>query len=207
MDAEAVRDYALTASGLLVRKVGGPSVRPYQPERIWETVAMDGSDTRFYTQDHGENLYRRSLYTFWKRSAPPPSMDIFNAPSRENCTVRRERTNTPLQALLTMNDVQFVEAARVLAQHAIEAHKNNFDEQLDYLTDRLTSRRFEGREREIVRASYRDFLRHYDSRLDDAKKLIAAGESKGNPKLNAPEFAALTMVANELMNLDEVLNK
>ncbi len=207
MDAEAVRDYALTASGLLVRKVGGPSVRPYQPERIWETVAMDGSDTRFYTQDHGENLYRRSLYTFWKRSAPPPSMDIFNAPSRENCTVRQERTNTPLQALLTMNDVQFVEAARVLAQHAIEAHKNNFDEQLDYLTDRLTSRRFEGREREIVRASYRDFLRHYDSRLDDAKKLIAAGESKGNPKLNAPEFAALTMVANELMNLDEVLNK
>ena len=207
MDAEVVRDYALAASGLMARTIGGPSVRPYQPERIWETVAMDGSDTRFYKQDHGEALYRRSMYTFWKRSAPPPSMDIFNAPSRENCTVKRERTNTPLQALLTMNDVQFVEAARNLAQRAIEEHKNNFDEQLNYLSERLVSRKFEPKEREIVKASYRDFLRHYDTRPDDARKLIAVGESKGNSKLPAPEFAALTMVANELLNLDEVLNK
>jgi len=207
MDAEAVRDYALATSGLLVRKVGGPSVKPYQPEKVWETVAMEGSNTRFYQQDHGEALYRRSLYTFWKRSAPPPSMDIFNAPSRETCTVRRERTNTPLQALLTMNDVQFIEAARVLAQRAIEAHRNNFDEQLDYLSARLVSRRFETREREIVKASYRDFLRHYDSNPADAKKLIANGESQANAKLPPPELAALTMVANELLNLDEVLNK
>jgi hypothetical protein len=207
MDSEVVRDYALAASGLLVRTIGGPSVRPYQPERIWETVAMDGSDTRFYKQDHGEGLYRRSMYTFWKRSAPPPSMDLFNAPSRENCTVRRERTNTPLQALLTMNDVQFVEAARHLAQRALEAHKNNFDQQLDFLTERLVSRRFEGKEREIVRASYRDFLRHYDTKVEDARKLLAVGESKANPKLGVAEFAALTMVTNELMNLDEVLNK
>ncbi|MBM3762314.1 MAG: DUF1553 domain-containing protein [Acidobacteria bacterium] len=207
MDAEAVRDYALASSGLLVRKVGGPSVRPYQPERIWETVAMDGSDTRFYKQDRGEGLYRRSMYTFWKRSAPPPSMDLFNAPTRENCTVRRERTNTPLQALLTMNDVQFVEAARHLAQRAMETHKNNFDEQLDFLSERLVSRRFEPKERDIIQKSYRDFLRHYDSKPEDARKLIAVGESKANPKLNAPEFAALTMVTNELMNLDEVLNK
>jgi hypothetical protein len=207
MDAEVVRDYALAASGLLVRKIGGPSVRPYQPVKIWETVAMDGSDTRFYKQDEGEGLYRRSLYTFWKRSAPPPSMDLFNAPTRENCTVRRERTNTPLQALLTMNDVQFVEAARNLAERAMEAHKNNFDQQLDYLSERLVSRKFEAREREIVQKSYRDFLRYYDSTPVDAKALIAVGESKANPKLAVAEFAALTMVTNELMNLDEVLNK
>jgi len=147
------------------------------------------------------------MYTFWKRSAPPPSMDLFNAPTRENCTVRRERTNTPLQALLTMNDVQFVEAARHLAQRAMETHKNNFDEQLDFLSERLVSRRFEPKERDIIQKSYRDFLRHYDSKPEDARKLIAVGESKANPKLNAPEFAALTMVTNELMNLDEVLNK
>ena len=98
MDAEMVRDYALAASGLLAEKVGGPSVRPYQPEGVWEAVAMIGSNTRDYRRDQGEGLYRRSLYTFWKRAAPPASMDIFNAPSREVCTVRRERTNTPLQA-------------------------------------------------------------------------------------------------------------
>ncbi len=119
MDAEMIRDYALAASGLLVPKIGGPSVKPYQPAKVWETVAMDDSNTRFYKADTGEGLYRRSLYTFWKRSAPPPSMDIFDAPSREECVVRRERTNTPLQALVTMDDPQFVEAARVLAQNAL----------------------------------------------------------------------------------------
>ncbi len=104
MDAEMVRDYALAASGLLVRTIGGPSVKPYQPEGIWSRVAMPDSNTRMYEQDTGDKLYRRSLYTFLKRSAPPPSMDIFNAPTREHSTVRRERTNTPLQALVTMND-------------------------------------------------------------------------------------------------------
>jgi hypothetical protein len=207
MDGEVLRDYALAASGLLVRKIGGPSVRPYQPEKIWETVAMEGSDTRFYVQDHGEKLYRRSLYTFWKRSAPPPGMDIFNAPTRENCVVRRERTNTPLQALLTMNDVQFVEAARVLAGRAMLADKNNFDRQLDYLTEHLLSRRFEAREREVTRSAYKDYLRHYDSQPADAQKLLAVGESKAEAKLAPAEFAALTMVANQLMNLDEVLSK
>ena len=101
-------------------KIGGPSVKPYQPDGVWEAVAMPGSNTRDYKQDTGEGLYRRSLYTFWKRAAPPASMDIFNAPSRETCTVRRERTNTPLQALVTLNDPQFVEAARHLAQHALK---------------------------------------------------------------------------------------
>src|SRR6185369_7724090 len=110
MDAEMVRDYALSASGLLTPTIGGPSVKPYQPDGLWEAVAMQQSNTRFYKQDNGDKLYRRSLYTFWKRSSPPASMDIFNAPTRESCTVRRERTDTPLQALVTMNDPQFVEA-------------------------------------------------------------------------------------------------
>ena len=102
-------------------KIGGPSVKPYQPPGVWEAVAMIGSNTRDYKQDTGESLYRRSMYTFWKRAAPPASMDIFNAPNREICVVRRERTNTPLQALVTLNDPQFVEAARQLAERAIKA--------------------------------------------------------------------------------------
>jgi len=112
MDAEMVRDYALAASGLLVRKLGGPSVRPYQPDGVWEAVAMIGSNTRDYKRDSGESLYRRSMYTFWKRAAPPASMEILNGPNRETTCVRRERTDTPLQALVTLNDVQFVEPKR-----------------------------------------------------------------------------------------------
>ena len=121
MDAEMVRDYALAASGLLVPKLGGPSVKPYQPDGVWEAVAMIGSNTRDYKQDRGDSLYRRSVYTFWKRAAPPASLDILNAPNRETCAVRRERTNTPLQALVTLNDVQFVEAARHLATAVLKA--------------------------------------------------------------------------------------
>src|SRR5204862_6253847 len=130
MDAEMIRDYALATSGLLIPKIGGPSVRPYQPDGVWEAVAMIGSDTREYKRDSGENLYRRSLYTFWKRTAPPATMEIFNAPSRETCTIRRERTDTPLQALATLDDPQFVEAARNLAQLALEKSKK--DEAIDF---------------------------------------------------------------------------
>src|SRR5487761_2104523 len=136
MDGEMVRDYALAVSGLLAPQIGGPSVRPYQPEGIWEAVAMTGSNTRFYKQDQGTGLYRRSVYWFWKRSAPPASMDIFNAPTRENCTVRRERTDTPLQALVTMNDVQFVEAARDQANHAMQRTKD-FDRHLEFNATRI----------------------------------------------------------------------
>src|SRR5204862_3373148 len=120
LDGEVIRDTALAAGGLLARKLGGPSARPYQPDGVWEAVAMIGSNTRDYKRDTGENLYRRSMYTFWKRSAPPASLEIFNAPNRETCVVRRERTNTPLQALVTLNDEQLVEAARVLAEKALK---------------------------------------------------------------------------------------
>ena len=207
MDAEMIRDYALAASGLLVPTIGGPSVKPYQPAKVWETVAMNESNTRIYKADNGDALYRRSLYTFWKRSAPPPSMDIFDAPSREECVVRRERTDTPLQALVTMDDPQFVEAARVLAQRALLAAHGKADTSLSYLSSRLLTRDLDPKERAIVLSSYNDYLTYYQGDEADATKLISIGESKANPSLAAPQLAAMTMVANELMNLDEVLVK
>jgi len=210
MDAEVLRDCALAESGLLSQKIGGPSVKPYQPPGVWEAVAMLGSNTRFYKQDSGEGLYRRSLYTFWKRSAPPASLEVFNAPSRETCTVRRERTDTPLQALVTMNDPQWVEAARVLAEHAIEnspGGAEQFDNRLDFLTSRVVARPFGPAEREICREVFDDFRADYDKDPDAAKKLIVTGESKPDAKLPPEELAAWTMLASQVMNTDEALNK
>jgi hypothetical protein len=206
MDAEMVRDYALAASGLLAPKLGGPSVKPYQPDGVWEAVAIIGSNTRDYKRDTGENIYRRSLYTFIKRSAPPASMEIFNATARETCTVRRERTNTPLQALVTLNDVQFVEAARHLAQAAIKS-ADGFDARADFVAKRLLARPFRTAEQSVVQASFTDLLTYYQAHADDAKQLIAVGDSKPDASLDAATLAAWTMLTNELMNLDEVLNK
>jgi hypothetical protein len=207
MDGEMVRDYALATSGLLVPVVGGPSVKPYQPDGIWEVVAMEGSNTRFYHRDTGDKLYRRSLYTFWKRSAPPASMEIFSAPTRESCTVRRERTDTPLQALVTMNDPQFVEAARQLAQHAMLTASGDIDREFDFMAMRLLARALQQNERTIAKRAYQDYLTYYNSHSDDAKKLLSVGESKASDALAPAQFAAMTMVANQMMNLDEVLNK
>jgi hypothetical protein len=207
MDAEMVRDYALAASELLVPKIGGPSVKPYQPDGVWEAVAMIGSNTRDYKRDTGENLYRRSVYTFWKRSAPPASMDIFNAPSRETCAVRRERTNTPLQALATLNDTQMVEAARLLAERAIKDGGEKPTERLDYLARRLLARPLKSDERKISEDVLKDLLAHYKAAPKDAEALVTVGDWKADASVDKPTLAAYTMVANQLMNLDEVLNK
>jgi hypothetical protein len=207
MDAEMIRDAALAASGLLVRKIGGPSVKPYQPPGVWEAVAMIGSNTRDYRQDHGLDLYRRSLYTFWKRSAPPASMEIFNAPTRETCSVRRERTDTPLQALVTLNDPQFVEAARALAQAALQSCSSRTEERIDFLAQRLLARRLRTEEKTVAARSLHGLLRYYQSHRDDAHKLLRVGESKADPGLEPVTLAAWTMFTNELMNLDEFLNK
>lgn len=179
---------------------------------------MPESNTHFYRPDHGEALYRRSLYTFWKRSAPPASMEILNAPSRETCTVRRERTNTPLQALVTLNDPQFVEAARALAQSTLKlgggcdccsdcADNANPDERLDTLARRVLARPFRAEERPIVKTSLTKLEAYYRAHPDDAAKLIAVGESKPDASLSPATLAAWTMLANEVMNLDEFLNK
>ncbi|NDC52902.1 MAG: DUF1553 domain-containing protein [Planctomycetia bacterium] len=206
MDAEMVRDYALAASGLLVKQIGGPSVRPYQPEGVWEAVAMDSSNTRFYKPDQGEGLYRRSMYWFWKRSAPPASMDIFNAPSRESCCVKRDRTNTPLQALVTLNDPQFVEAARALADRALELGGDSDDARIGFLAERLLARPLSAAETAIVKKSLAELSDWYKGHADEAAKVIAVGASK--PRAADPvRLASWTMLTNELMNLDEVLCK
>ncbi len=207
LDAETIRDSALAAGGILVDTLGGPSVKPYQPEGVWEAVAMPESNTHFYDPEHGEKLYRRSLYTFWKRSAPPASMEVLNAPTREVCTVQRERTDTPLQALVTLNDPQFVEAARALAQSALEPAGQTSDARIDFIARRVLARPFRPEEQAVVRASLSKLEAYYQSHPKQAAKLLAVGESKANPAFDPPTLAAWTMLANELMNLDEFLNK
>ena len=207
MDAEMLRDYGLASTGILVEKIGGPSVKPYQPDGVWESVAMLGSNTRFYKRDAGDKLYRRSLYTFWKRAAPPASMQIFNAPTREHATVQRERTNTPLQALVTMNDPQFVEASRFLAQSAMNETSDDFAKRLGFITVRLLSRELDDSERKVAEESFSEFLGHYETDVEDANHLLATGEWPVDESLPRPELAAWTMLASQIMNLDEALNK
>jgi hypothetical protein len=206
LDAEQLRDQALAASGLLVAKVGGKPVRPYQPEGIWEDVAMKQSTTRYYRQDRGENLYRRSMYTLWKRTAMAPAMDILNAPNREVSCVRRDRTNTPLQALVTLNDPLFVEASRVLATRALHAAPS-LDARLDAVSLPLLGRTFTAPERTVVRRTLDDALASYSRDPAAAGQLLAVGESPADNRLPAPELAAWTLVASQVMNLDESLTK
>ena len=181
LDAEVIRDQALATSDLLVEKIGGPSVKPYQPPGIWESVAMPESDTKSYVQDSGENLYRRSLYTFWKRSAPPPNLDAFNAPSRETCTVRRERTDTPLQALAIMNDPQFMEAARQLAAKVLRAGGSDESARLDYLSNLLLARPLQNEEKQVLEDSLNKFLSSYKKDPNEAAALLKIGASPQPP--------------------------
>jgi mono/diheme cytochrome c family protein len=206
LDAEQIRDQALAAGGVLVEKVGGPPVKPYQPEGLWETVAMKDSNTRYYKQDAGEGLYRRSLYTFWKRVSPPPSMEILNAPSREVFCTRRDRTDTPLQALVTMNDPQFVEAARSLATRAIQSSKNP-DKRLDVISLSLLARTLKPDERSIVNRMLDTAAAAYAKNPAAAGELVEVGDSKAPQKLKPEELAAWTLVASQIMNLDESLTK
>lgn len=204
MDAEMIRDYMLAVSGTLSPRMGGPGTLPYQPENIWEVVGMG---TEKYVQDQGENLYRRTVYNFWKRMAPPANMDIFNAPSREVSCVRRDRTNTPLQALVAMNDPQFIEAARHLAQRTLRSVPGDDAAKLNAISRRLLCRPLKAAELEILSASLADMRAHYQSHAEDAAALLKVGESKADATLPQGESAAWTMVCNQLMNLDEVLNK
>lgn len=206
MDAEMVRDYVLAASATLSPKLGGPPAKPYNPDGLWDVVGMPGSDTRTYKQDKGEGLYRRSVYNFWKRMSPPANLEILNAPARETACLRRERTNTPLQALVLMNDPQFVEASRNLAQVAL--NKGGTDDQiLDAISQRLLCRTLKPAERTVIKTSLREMRTEFEAKPEDAKKFITVGESKPDERLPAPQLAAWTMIASQIFNLDEVLNK
>jgi hypothetical protein len=209
LQAEMIRDAALSAGGLLVRSVGGRSVKPYQPEGLWEEVAF-GIKTygaQEYEQDHGDALYRRSMYTFWKRSCPPPSLVTFDAPDRETCIVRRERTNTPLQALVLLNDPIYIEAARGLAQRAILDGGSTSDERLRYAFRIVTGRHPTPAEAAVLSAELRDRLQAFAADPETAKRLVAIGESQSDASLSAGELAAWTMVARLILNLDEAITK
>jgi hypothetical protein len=206
MDAEAIRDTALSMSGLLSQKIGGPSVKPYQPDGVWEAVAMPESNTRNYRRDSGESLYRRSIYTFWKRAAPPANMEIFNAPNRETCVVKRERTNTPLQALVTLNDIQFVEAARVTATKLMR-EVGTTDRRMHRLSMTILSRPWKQSELVVLTSVLDDLKAYYKGHKAEAEKLIAYGETPAPKDLPAGDLAAWTMLCNQILNLDEVLVK
>ncbi|MBN8624011.1 MAG: DUF1553 domain-containing protein [Planctomycetes bacterium] len=207
MDAEMIRDYALAVSGELAGRMGGPSVRPYQPEGIWDVVGLPGGNTREYKQDTGDSLYRRSLYTFWKRMAPPPNLETFNAPAREFSCLRRERTNTPLQALVTLNDPTFVEAARNVAQRVLQASDGEPQQTLTLAVERILCRALKPEEAKVWEAALADLLSYYHGHRSDAEALIKTGESRPNPTLDAAQLAAWTNICNAMLNLDEVLNK
>jgi mono/diheme cytochrome c family protein len=206
MDAEMLRDSALAVSGLLVEKVGGPSVKPYQPADLWEEVAMPESNTRTYVADHGEGLYRRSVYTFWKRGSMPPSMEAFDAVSRENVCPRRARTDTPLQAFVTMNDPQWVEAARQLAQRTLHAEAST-DGRLKLMARTALGRTLDPREEAVFQRSMDEFRAYFGPHPEAAREILAVGESPVDATLAPGELAEWTMVASQFLNLDEFLTK
>ncbi len=201
--AESVRDQVLAISGLLTRQVGGPSVRPYQPDGLWKEIATDTE----YDQSHGEDLYRRSMYTYWKRTVAPPTMSTLDAPPREACTVKRSRTNTPLQALALMNEVSFVEAARVLAQRTHHVGGETPKDRLRFIFRTVTSRAPTKREATLLERSWKRFFDEFDADRKAAKQLIATGEFPLDEGIDEAELAAYTLAASLVLNLDEVINK
>ena len=207
LDAEEVRDNALAVAGLLDLTMGGKGVKPYQPPNIWEPVGFVGSNTRFYKQDTGNALYRRSLYTFIKRTAPAPFMANFDAPSREQACAVRERSNTPMQALQLMNDVQQIEAARVFAERLMTQGGATPDERIAFAYRTVLARPPAPEETAIVRVAYEQHLATYQKAPEEAAKFIRQGESKPKAGLPEPEVAAWTLVANLVLNLDETVTR
>jgi hypothetical protein len=203
LPAEMIRDQALAASGLLVEQTGGPSVRPYQPPGLWKELT-GGED---YRPDTGPGLYRRSLYTFWKRTVAPPSMITFDAAGRETCNVREARTNTPLQALNLLNDVTFVEAARVLAERVLLEGPAGSESRVDRAAQLVTGRRPGPTERRILIDGLRVYRARYADDLDAARQLIATGAADPTPALDPAELAAYTALCSVLLNLDETITK
>jgi hypothetical protein len=197
--AEQIRDGALAASGLLNRTLGGPSVKPYQPAGLWEQSGTG----KTYTQNHGDKLYRRSIYTFWRRTAPPPSMLTFDSITREVCTARRETTATPLQSLVLLNDPQFVEAARVLGGKLLKQYPADEAARIREAFRGVTGRLPDETELRILTALFAEQKAHFTNHEDGAKKLLSTGESKWDESLPPAEFAAMTTLVSTIMNFDE----
>ena len=209
LDAELVRDNALSISGLLDATVGGRSVRPYQPDGYWDHANMSVGDAGRprYIQDHDGNLYRRGLYTYWKRTFLHPAMLVFDAPTRESCCVDRPRSNTPLQALVLLNDVQFVEAARVFAQRIIRSGGPSFESRLNYAYRQALTREPESIDRQALKPLYRRHLGEYTHKRGAAEQLIAVGESSPPDDIDVAELAAWTSLARVILNLHETITR
>jgi hypothetical protein len=211
LQAEFIRDQALAVSSLLNGEIGGASVSPYQPKGIWEELMSRGDGDNWtaqkYVQSHGKDLYRRTMYTFWKRTAPPPSLTTLDAPDRETCVVRRSRTNTPLQALVLMNDPTYVEASRKLAERILTEGGKTSDERIVFAFKLCTARQPNEQELKILKQVLAMQLEKYQRDKAAAEKLLKVGESPRNEKIDAAELAAWAMVANTILNLDETVTR
>jgi hypothetical protein len=213
LQAEFIRDQALAVSGLLDGRVGGASVSPYQPAGLWEELMSreDGHKwtAQNYVQSHGADLYRRSMYTFWKRTSPPPQLSTFDAPDRETCTIKRARTNTPLQALVLLNDPTYVEASRKLAERVMREGGASVEERVTFAFRQPLSRKPTEAEVAVLKRVYAEQLAHFRSPEGTlaASKLLAVGESPRDEKLDPAALAAWTTVASMILNLDETVTK
>ena len=205
LSAETIRDNALFVAGLLVERTGGPSVKPYQPAGLWEEVSVERRYS--YVPDAGEGLYRRGMYTFWKRTCPPPGMSAFDAPDRESCLIRRARTNTPLQALVLLNDPTYVEAARKLAERMLLEGGDTDSERLAYGMRLAIGRRPRAAEERVLLSVWERALERFRADAEAAARLLAVGNSPRDERLDAAEHAAWTAVASLLLNLDEAIVK
>ncbi|HMX27165.1 MAG TPA: DUF1553 domain-containing protein, partial [Blastocatellia bacterium] len=208
LQAELIRDNALAVSGLLDDRIGGKSAKPYQPAGLWEELAFgDGFSEQTYVQSHGKDLYRRSMYTFWKRTVPPAQMQAFDAPDREKCVARRATTNTPLQALVLMNDPTYLEAARVLAQKALAEGGKDVNAKLAFVFRAVTSRKASVEEIKVLHELLTQQLARYRNDKKAAAEFLKIGESSLDAKQDQSELAAWTMVTSAILNLDEAITK
>ena len=206
LKAEIVKDHILASSGLLNPEIGGPSVKPYQPDGIWEVATSGRGSLAEYVQDHGKDLYRRGMYVFIKRTVPPPSMLMFDASNRDQCEVRRLRTNTPLQALVMLNDPHVLEASRVLAERLINKDINT-EEQISQAFQRIVCRDMKPQEADLLETYFLEEKTFYENNPKEAEKLLNVGEYPHPEKLEYASTAALMQVIHTIYNMEEAITK
>ena len=204
--AEFVKDIVLASSGLMNKEIGGPSIKPYQPKGIWESSTSGRGQLARYKQDHGEDLYRRGMYTFIKRTVPPPSMLTFDASNRDQCEVNRVRTNTPLQALVLLNDPQVLEAARVLAER-LSMERSSAEEKIEKAFRLVICRKENEKQRQVLTDFYKTEMEKFQKERKKAESVLNAGEYKHEPVANKAETAALMQVIHTIYNMEEAITK